>query len=109
MFVVNNNSMRVYASPEVGISLELMRVMERMVQSDRPMFLLTNGGMDDPNGDRQVWINQLACDMIQSAVTRRAQLERAFESGSCTLETAIILAAATGCRFQMACLEVEEF
>lgn len=50
-------------------------------------------------------------DEKATAVTRRAQLERAFESGSCTLETAIMLAAAVDCRFQMACYEIaiEEF
>jgi len=48
-------------------------------------------------------------DEKATTVNRRPQLERAFESGSCTLETAIVLAAATGCKFQMACLEVEEF
>jgi len=67
MFVVNQNSMKVYASPDIGIGLDLMKLMDRMVQSDRPMFLLTNGDAKDPNGDRQIWINQLACDMIQSA------------------------------------------
>lgn len=43
--------------------------------------------------------------------TRRGQIIRAFEVGSCTLDTAILLAAAVGCRFQMACttIEVEEF
>lgn len=46
-------------------------------------------------------------DEKATAVTRRAQLERAFNRGSCTLETAIILAAAVGCRFQMACIEIE--
>ncbi len=42
---------------------------------------------------------------------RRGQIVRAFEVGSCTLDTAILLAAAVGCRFQMACttIEVEEF
>jgi hypothetical protein len=46
-----------------------------------------------------------------TSVNRRPQIERAFEVGSCTLDTAIILAAAVGCRFQMACTEVtvEEF
>jgi hypothetical protein len=43
--------------------------------------------------------------------TRRSQLYRVFETYSCTLDTAIALAAAVGCRFQMACvqIEVEEF
>lgn len=67
MFVVDNISKLIYTSPEMGISLEMMKIMERMIQSDRPMFLLTNGEPKDPNGDRQVWLNQLACDMIQSA------------------------------------------
>jgi len=42
---------------------------------------------------------------------RRRQLYRVFEVWSCTLETAIALVAAVGCRFQMACTEIkiEEF
>lgn len=42
---------------------------------------------------------------------RRSQLYRVFEAYSCTLETAIALVAAVGCRFQMSCttVEVEEF
>jgi len=46
-------------------------------------------------------------------VQRRSQIVRAFETGSCTLETAMLLAAAVGCKFQMRCetlsVEVEEF
>ncbi|HEY9877921.1 MAG TPA: hypothetical protein V6D29_05660 [Leptolyngbyaceae cyanobacterium] len=50
-------------------------------------------------------------DQNATAVNRRPQIDRAFEQGSCTLDTAIALAAAVGCRFQMACTEVriEEF
>lgn len=46
-----------------------------------------------------------------TTINRRPQIERAFKAGSCTLDTAITLAAAVGCRFQMACVsvEVEEF
>lgn len=46
-----------------------------------------------------------------TVVKRRPQIERTFKTGSCTLDTAIVLAAAVGCRFQMACtsVEVEEF
>jgi hypothetical protein len=42
---------------------------------------------------------------------RRRQLYRVFEVWSCTLETAIALVAAVGCKFQMSCtkVEVEEF
>ncbi|UBF27461.1 hypothetical protein K9N68_05815 [Kovacikia minuta CCNUW1] len=38
--------------------------------------------------------------------TRKSQIERVFEVGSCTVDTAIALAAAVGCRFQMACMEI---
>lgn len=50
-------------------------------------------------------------DVGATVVKRRPQIERAFKSGSCTLDTAIALAAAVDCRFQMACtrVEVEEF
>lgn len=43
--------------------------------------------------------------------TRRRQIYRVFEAYSCTLETAIALVAAVGCRFQMTCtkIEIEEF
>lgn len=46
-----------------------------------------------------------------TAINRRPQIERAFETGSCTIEKAIWLAAAVGCRFQLACtnVEVQEF
>ncbi|NJO74187.1 MAG: hypothetical protein HC833_10790 [Leptolyngbyaceae cyanobacterium RM1_406_9] len=42
---------------------------------------------------------------------RRRQLYRVFEVWSCTLETAIALVAAVGCKFQMSCtkIEIEEF
>lgn len=43
------------------INRELYQLMQRLIESDRPMFLLTN------DTDYQVWINQLACDMIQSS------------------------------------------
>ncbi|QYO62306.1 hypothetical protein [Leptolyngbya sp. 7M] len=42
-----------------------------------------------------------------TVVKRRSQIERALKSGSCTLDTAIWLAAAVGCRFQMVCMKVE--
>jgi hypothetical protein len=46
-----------------------------------------------------------AGDTKANPVSRRRQLERAFTEGSCTLNTAILLAAAVGCRFQMSCTE----
>jgi hypothetical protein len=50
-------------------------------------------------------------DETATPVNRRPQLERAFKSGTCTLDTAILLAAAVGCKFQLHCtkVEVEEF
>ena len=38
---------------------------------------------------------------------RKSQMQRAFEVGSCRLETAMLLAEAVGCRFQMVCTEVQ--
>ena len=38
---------------------------------------------------------------------RRNQIERAFETGGCRLDTAMLLADAVGCRFQMICTEVQ--
>lgn len=46
-------------------------------------------------------------DEKATSVNRRPQIERLFESGTCTLEKAIWLAAAVGCRFQLACSSVE--
>jgi hypothetical protein len=40
-------------------------------------------------------------------VNRRNQIERAFETGSCRLDTAMLLAEAVGCQFQMVCTEVQ--
>jgi hypothetical protein len=42
---------------------------------------------------------------------RRSQIRRIFETWSCTLETAIALAACVGCKVQLSCfqVEVEEF
>ena len=51
----------VYTTPIMPINRELYQVMQRLIESDRPMFLLTN------DTDHQVWINQQACDMIQSS------------------------------------------
>lgn len=50
-------------------------------------------------------------DEKATSVNRRPQIERALESGNCTLEKAIWLAAAVGCRFQLACtnVEIQEF
>ena len=38
---------------------------------------------------------------------RRSQILRAFETGGCRLETAMLLADAVGCQFQMSCTEVQ--
>ncbi len=46
-------------------------------------------------------------DETATPVNRRPQLERAFKVGTCTLDTAILLAAAVGCRFQLHCTKVE--
>ncbi|MBD3887510.1 hypothetical protein IFO70_38845 [Phormidium tenue FACHB-886] len=50
-------------------------------------------------------------DEKATMVNRRPQIEQALESGSCTLSTAIWLAATVGCRFQMSCtnVKVEKF
>jgi len=48
-------------------------------------------------------------DPTTSATTnsRRSQILRAFETGGCRLETAMLLAEAVGCQFQMVCTEVQ--
>jgi len=51
----------VYVTPAMPVNRELYQLMQRLIESDRPMFLLTN------DTDHQVWINQQACDMIQSS------------------------------------------
>lgn len=50
-------------------------------------------------------------DTKATTVNRRPQIQRAFEVGSCTADTLILLAAAVGCRLQMACttVQLEEF
>lgn len=75
MTIINDDVLhQVYTSPILAINSELHKILGRMIETDRPMFLLSNGGFDDPDGDRQLWLNQLACDIIQSsgkvAVTR---------------------------------------
>lgn len=62
------------------------------------------------------WIARLVEEYVKLAIAqgdekatpinRRPQIERVFKVGSCTLDTAIVLAAAVGCRFQMTCVEV---
>jgi hypothetical protein len=42
-------------------------------------------------------------------INRRNQIERAFTAGSCRLDTAMLLAKAVNCRFQMVCTEVSKF
>lgn len=42
-----------------------------------------------------------------TANSRRSQILRAFETGGCRLETAMLLADAVGCQFQMICTEVQ--
>lgn len=61
MPVAENMLNQVYQSPKLPVSRSLMSVLERMVDSERPMFLLSN------ETDDQLWLNQLACDMIQSS------------------------------------------
>jgi len=39
--------------------------------------------------------------------SRRSQILRAFETGGCRLETAMLLAEAVGCQFHMVCTEVQ--
>ena len=45
-------------------------------------------------------------DLNATPVNRRSQIDRAFNTGRCNMDTAIALATAVGCRFQMACTEV---
>ncbi len=46
-------------------------------------------------------------DEKATTINRRPQIERAFKVGSCTLDTAILLAASVGCRFQLVCTEIQ--
>ncbi|WP_143780201.1 hypothetical protein [Leptolyngbya sp. 'hensonii'] len=65
-----------------------------------------------PNLAREyVRLTQELGDTEATYESRRRQIYRVFEVHSCNLDTAIVLAAAVGCRFQMACTEVtiEEF
>jgi len=62
MNVISSETIQgVYTTPEMPINKELYRLMQRLIESDRPTFLLTN------DTDHQVWINQQACDMIESS------------------------------------------
>jgi hypothetical protein len=47
-------------------------------------------------------------DEKATVVSRRSQLERVFERGSCNADKLIMLAAAVGCRFQMVCTQTIE-
>jgi hypothetical protein len=38
---------------------------------------------------------------------RKSQTQRAFEAGSCRLDTAMLLAEAVGCQFHLVCTEVQ--
>ena len=46
-------------------------------------------------------------DKNATPVNRRPQIDRAFDTGRCNIDTAIALATAVGCRFQMSCTEVK--
>jgi hypothetical protein len=62
------------------------------------------------------WLAALAQEYVKIVQTqgdaeatyenRRRQIYRVFEAYSCTLDTAIALTAAVGCRFQMTCTNV---
>jgi hypothetical protein len=68
-------------------------------------------GWRDKLAHEYVRIAQKMGDSDATYNGRRRQVRRVFEVYSCTLETAITLAAAVGCRFQLACTEItiEEF
>ena len=51
----------IYVTPAMPISKELHQLMQRLIEGDRPMFLLSN------DTDHQIWINQHACNMIESS------------------------------------------
>lgn len=53
-----------------------------------------------------VTIAQSKGDEKATPVSRRPQLERAFERGSCNLDTALMLAASVECNFQLTCKTV---
>lgn len=64
-------------------------------------------------GDKK-WLAELVreyCRIAEKPSTdprsRYPQIKRAFDNGGCTLDTAIALAAAVGCKFQLACTHVE--
>ena len=60
--VVNNVLVKqVFNNPRLPVTAEMYKVMGRLIESDDPMFLICN------ETDDQVWLNQLASDMIQSA------------------------------------------
>jgi hypothetical protein len=52
---------------------------------------------------------QMEGDIKENIIKRRPQIERALEVGSCKLETAMLLAEAVDCKFQLHCVEIEEF
>lgn len=68
MMVADSDTVqRLYTSPNLPIVKQLLQVVERMIDSDRPMFLLAN------DTDDQLWLNELACNMIQSSGARAVQ------------------------------------
>lgn len=62
MMLVNGEMMaQVYLSPLLPASRPLMQTFQKMLEAERPMFLLSN------ETDDQLWLNQFAADMIQSS------------------------------------------
>lgn len=77
--VINDNLIKqVFNNPQIPVTIAMHKVMERLIESERPMFLICN------ETDDQVWLNQLACDMIQSAgdVAVRRCVRDYWEAGS---------------------------
>lgn len=91
-------------------STQLHRVVELELTTTRAILELIQQRAIARWGDEK-WLLELVREYCKitgegTVRTRKSQIERAFEAGSCTVDTAIALAAAVGCRFQMACTEI---
>lgn len=57
----------VFTNDSLPITREMWQVMEQLIQADRPMGLNMNEPIGTLDADSQIWVNQLAADMLQSA------------------------------------------
>jgi hypothetical protein len=97
-----------------------------MQQETRHMIVMTSKIILDKLREKAIakwgekrWVVELVKNYVKiaiengdesaTAINRRPQIERAFNVGSCSADTLILIAAAVGAQFQLAFMTVEEF